>query len=283
MADFIGLALDTTDDIVTGMKRCAVAAVTDAGPVRKRNEDSWGVFAPGSETLHTGLNAFQAVFPLGPEGIVFIVSDGMGGAKAGDFASRAIIEHLHRKMSPRREGRESHVMGLLKEVHRDLIRLSGEDEEKRGMGGTCTLAWLEPDGEVMLVQVGDSRLYRWRPGQLELCSEDQTVAAQLVASGTLEEADARRSRYWHVLTQAIGGGEERPLHPRVSRFKIRSGDWLLLCSDGVTDGLCDPDLLELLREGRPARDIAGSARRILEEALRVAGRDNATVVLVGAS
>jgi protein phosphatase len=261
------------------MKGLRYAAISHPGMVRTRNEDSWGVFQPGETALLTGEGEHGGSLEMGANGLVLLVSDGMGGAKAGDYASRTIVKTLHERLGEKAEDRDGLVRATLEIVHRRLIEESKADSEKEGMGGTCSLAWLDPNGGVMLVHVGDSRIYRYRKGELAQLTEDQTVAAQFIASGEITEAEARNNRYWHVLIQAIGGGEDRPLEPQVRFSKIKPGDRLLLCTDGITDGLLDPQLLELIQLDGKGKPLEGGARTLLEAALEASGRDNATFIL----
>lgn len=261
------------------MKGLDFAAISHPGKVRPRNEDAWGIFHPGSKDLQTGEGNHQGSLSLPESGVVLVVSDGMGGAKAGDYASRTIIQTLHERLGESREDPEGLVQATLQVVHRQLIRESMEDPEKEGMGGTCTLGWIYPDGTLLVIHVGDSRLYRWRNGELAQLSDDQTVASQFIASGELTEAEARNNRYWHVLLQAIGGGEDRPLAPQVRFSQVKPGDRLFLCSDGVTDGLLDPQLMNLIRKARKKEALPRQAVRILEDSLEASGRDNTTLIL----
>ncbi len=261
------------------MKGLRYVAVSHPGVVRKRNEDAWGLFLPGGEALLTGDGMSSGSVNLSDRGLVAMVSDGMGGAKAGDYASRTIVATLYERLAEVSADPGNQVRAVLEAIHRRLIEESQEDPEKAGMGGTCTLGWFYPDGELQLIHVGDSRLYRCREGELALLTEDQTVAAQFIASGEVTEAEARSNRYWHVLLQAIGGGEDRPISPQVRSVRFRSGDRIFLCTDGVTDGLLDPQLLGLVqRKGRKS-GLEAAGKAILDAALSASGRDNITFIL----
>lgn len=261
------------------MKGLQFAAISHPGKVRPRNEDAWGIFNPGATELQAGEGEHHGSLNIPKSGVVLVVSDGMGGAKAGDYASRTIINSLHERLGESTDDPEGLVKATLQNVHRQLIEESQQDPEKEGMGGTCTLGWIYPDGTLLVIHVGDSRLYRWRKGELAQLSDDQTVASQFISSGELTEEEARKNRYWHVLLQAIGGGEDRPLTPQVRLSRVKPGDRLFLCSDGVTDGLRDPALLNLIRKDRKRDSLEAQARWILEDSLEASGRDNTTLIL----
>lgn len=261
------------------MKGLRYVAVSHPGAVRARNEDAWGLFNPGLEALTTGDGTISGSTTFGERGLVLLVSDGMGGAKAGDYASRTIVETLHERLGKTAEDPEVQIRAVLEVIHRRLIAESQEDAEKAGMGGTCTLGWFYPDGQLQLVHIGDSRFYRVREGELALLTEDQTVAAQFIASGDVTESEARNNRYWHVLLQAIGGGEDRPIQPQSRKLRFRSGDRFFLCTDGVTDGLLDPQLLGFVQRRGRKTDLEGTGKALLEAALNASGRDNITFLL----
>src|SRR5918999_19838 len=189
--------------------RVELHAQTDVGRVRQGNEDNFLVLDLTTERSWTGSEGASppdglSRFECGPRGAVLAVSDGMGGALAGDVASRMAVE----------TGREMLV----------------EDARCAGMGATLTAAAVT-GGHVYLVQIGDSRAYVIRGGEIRLATKDQSLVQQLVDVGQITEEDAETHMFRNVILQALGAQSD--LTPVISRVRLQRGDILLLCSDGL--------------------------------------------------
>jgi PPM family protein phosphatase len=226
------------------------AGVTDAGRKRRRNEDS-----------------FVREPPL------FAVADGMGGAQAGEVASRlaaAAFRDFHEadELEP-----EERVRTIIQEANRRIYERARSDAEASGMGTTITAA-LVLDGRVAVGHVGDSRAYRIRDGRIEQLTDDHSLVADLVRSGRLapEEADTHPQR--SVITRALGTDPEVD----VDTFTVdaQPGDLFLLCSDGLTTMVDDEELLSII--GRSA-SLEEAAKALVKAANRAGGEDNVTVVV----
>ncbi len=191
-----------------------MCCATDIGTVRKSNQDSVAVF---------------------PELNLAILADGMGGHSAGEVASRKAIEVVRDAMI---EG-ESIEDAVLK-ANAEVLALSEDNLEYSGMGTTLVAAWY--DGlKVTIVNVGDSRLYRFRKGTIEQLTVDQTVAQELRDSGVEHRNGKHISSFEHVLTSALGIQEDCNID--VSSDVVRPGDVHLICSDGLT-GVLDDEMIE---------------------------------------
>jgi protein phosphatase len=260
--------------------------LTDRGQVRRENQDQFLV-----ATLHKLLRVHQSSLPADDitplisdnRGFLFLVADGVGGRPDGQAASgtavRSIAHYvthltdLYRRLDPEQEGAFlTELEESVRKTH-DILRVESE-KEYRGKGGATTLtmvAALWP--RAYLVQVGDSRCYRMRDGQLELMSKDQTVAQALVDSGAISQTEARRSPLSGVLASALGGSEATP---QTRTVEIRWGDVMLLCTDGLTKHVTDAEIEAELLQIRSSEE---SCRKLVQLALERGGTDNVTVVI----
>ena len=270
----------------TSAARLQWSGVTDTGRVRKNNEDTF---------LALQFDA-QEVRYLGKVGeastaeadYVFAVSDGMGGAKAGEFASRITVEKITRLL-PRAfqqsaQGMNAGVEDVLEElcdqIHRALLYLGESYEECAGMGATLSLAWFTP-GWMYFAHVGDSRIYYLpaREGGMRQVTHDDTHVGWLFRQGQMTERQAREHPRRNVLQKALGAGHQF-VTPQVGAVAYESGDLFLLCTDGLTEGLFDEQLLQRLRAPDAEEAALNPAQRLVTASLERAGRDNTTALVV---
>jgi serine/threonine protein phosphatase PrpC len=228
--------------------------VTDAGKVRRNNEDSLLVGEGKDETL-------------------FAVADGIGGFEAGEVASRIAIEVLG-ELEPGSSFEEA-----IGEANRRILAAGRGDDRLSGMGTTVVAVRFggtheEPVAEV--AHVGDSRAYLLRSGELSPVTEDHSLVAELVRSGDLTRAQAAEHPQKNLITRALGAEDDVEVDTAV--LAVEAGDRFLLCSDGLTDMVPEGRILGILTEspGDPER----AARRLLSAALEAGGTDNVTVVVV---
>jgi protein phosphatase len=202
-----------------------------------------------------------------PERGFFVVADGMGGHASGEVASRIAVDALLAASTrmPLEEG--------LREAHRAVAAAAVADPSRAGMGSTAVVLALG-GGRARLAWVGDSRGYLWRKGRLQRLTRDHSLVNLLIDRAEVTEADVARHPQRHVVTQTLGHGQ--PV-PSASETRLRRGDWLLLCSDGLTEELGDADIAAVLRG---AARIEDAVRVLIEQALAHGGRDNVSVVLV---
>lgn len=259
------------------------AAITHPGKVRRNNEDAYLLSAlDGEEPI---INGPAQPLKVGEPGLLVAVADGMGGAAAGEVASReglaAVALYLFGhwgRLAPGK-GREADLLKALESAVEKasdaVLRYSDDDRTARGMGSTLTAAVLW-NGCVYVAQIGDSRAYLLRQGVLHQITEDQTLVNDLVAQGTLTREQARTHPQRNMITQALGSPQ--PLRVALSRLALRRGDRLLCCSDGLHGEVTDERIGEVLGQNASPRH---SLERLLDEAIAHGARDNVTgVVLV---
>lgn len=263
-------------------------AKSDVGRVRRGNEDNFlllDLTAPrtwsGSDGPENPEDMNQ--FPIGELGLVLVVSDGMGGALAGDVASRMAIEAVRDVMMGKHvDGAgcepDASLVDCLKhatmQANRNIHYKSLEDSRCSGMGATLTAAAIMGD-KLDLVQVGDSRAYVLRGQQIRLATKDQSLVQQLVDVGQISEAEAETHMFRNVILQALGAQTE--LAPATARIQIRKGDILLLCSDGLSGKLRNEEIREIVAESNG--DLAAACKALVDQANYRGGEDNITVVL----
>lgn len=258
------------------------AAITHPGKVRKNNEDAYLLSAlDGEEPI---LNGPSRPLKVGEPGLLVAVADGMGGAAAGEVASReglaAVSVYLFGHWGRLADGKAKeedllHALVTAVEQASDaVLRYSDDDRTARGMGTTLTAAVIWR-GRAYIAQIGDSRAYLYRQGRLYQITEDQTLVNDLVAQGNLTREQARTHPQRNMITQALGSPQ--PLQVAVYRLALRRGDRLLCCSDGLHGEVPDSGILEILQMEQPPRR---SLDLLLEAALAHGGRDNITAVLL---
>jgi len=256
--------------------------MTHLGRVRANNEDTFlALTFDGHQVRYLGKHGDA---PLAPADFVFAVSDGMGGARSGEFASRIAVEQITRLL-PRgfrlsAGGLSSGFLDLLTEIfitiHQALLQLGRSYEECAGMGTTLSLCWFTPQW-VYFGHIGDSRIYHQpRGGELRQLTHDHTHVGWLRRNGQIDERGARNHPRRNALQQALGAGHQF-VEPHIGAVSCEVGDRFLLCSDGVTDGLWDRRIQEVLRLGAPVEQLAGV---LVTEAVEASGRDNSTAVVV---
>jgi len=260
-------------------------AKSDVGRVRRGNEDNFLVLDLSSHKTWTGSDGADAPegfsrFELGEKGVVLVVSDGMGGALAGDVASRMAVDSVRGMLvGSEADGcdDEAPLVDCLKNatVYANLAihMRSQEDARCAGMGATFTGAAVRAGG-LDLVQVGDSRGYLLRKDQIRLATKDQSLVQQLVDVGQISEAEAETHMFRNVILQALGA--QGDVAPVTGRIRLRKGDTLLLCSDGLSGKLRAEDIQNIVA-GNP--DLAKACDELIAEANNRGGEDNITVIL----
>lgn len=261
--------------------------ITDPGLVRERNEDQFLI-----ATLERTLQVEQSSIADGngnrvterPQGRLLVVADGMGGVEGGDVASAVAIDgmtHYALALMPwvvAANFAHADILsdGLRHALHDCEQRLHQVAERKgldRNMGTTLTIAYVTWP-VLHIVHVGDSRCYVFRDGQLSRLTRDHTIAQELVERNTLTEDQAAQSRFASMLTNAVGGSNDAVVD--LHRYELRTGDELLLCTDGLSAGVPDRQVRDLLAQGGSVRDRAST---LVDAAKGAGGEDNITVVL----
>jgi protein phosphatase len=226
-------------------------ARTDTGHQRSTNEDAHLARSP-----------------------VFVIADGMGGAQAGEVASRLAVEHFAEGLPGDGGDNAGERLALaVRQANAEIHALSETDALRAGMGTTLTAAYVGPS-EVFFAHVGDSRAYLLRDGELERITEDHSLVEELLRQGRLTEEEAEEHPQRSIITRALG--PEPDVDVDTFAVKAADGDLYLICSDGLTSMISEAAVAEILRE---APDLPTAAERLITAALDAGGRDNVTVVL----
>ncbi len=238
-----------------------VGISTDIGKHRDINQDSYYV----SE---------KQEIPL------FIISDGMGGHKAGEVASKMAIDIIKEKISDKnnRLKLEESIAELIRETIKianlEIYKTSQEKEEYSGMGTTVTMAYIL-ENKIFIGQVGDSRAYLLRNDKFIQLTEDHSLVAQLLKNGSITEEEAENHPQKNVITRAVGTDEEIDIDIVVE--KIYNEDLILLCTDGLTNMVDDNEIKEVLLK---RKDIQIACEDLVELANDNGGYDNITVMAI---
>jgi serine/threonine protein phosphatase PrpC len=231
-----------------------------------RVERATGLTDPGRRRRHNE-DAFVCEPPL------FAVADGMGGAQAGELASRLAAASVGRSEPDGRIGRDR-VVALIEDANRSVYERAAEDESVSGMGTTMTVALVEGD-RVWIGHVGDSRAYLVREARLEQITDDHSLVAELVRSGRLAPDAAGSHPHRSVITRALGTDADVAVDTLA--VPAQPDDVFMLCSDGLTTMVDDDQLLGIVEQHRP--DLDAAARALVNAANAAGGEDNITVVL----
>ena len=269
-----------------------VYGLTHPGLVRATNQDHFLTASLGRDlnVVQTSLASPLPAIPVRPDlpaderaAFLVVVADGVGGNAEGEAASRLAIEevtsHVARSMRFFRDADPEEdsafldaLQGAAHWTHAEILRRAASNPASNGMATTLTL-WLGVWPYAYLLQVGDSRYYLLREGELTQVSRDQTVAQDLVDSGVLSPAMAQGTRWAQVLSSALGGPQNAPMVTRIRN------DWStvhLLCSDGLTKHVSDERIQERLLGMRSARQ---ACEALLQDALDEGGEDNIAIVV----
>src|SRR5687768_1878099 len=262
-----------------------VYGLTHPGKVRSVNEDNFLICSLQKQTKFYCTSLADTSKLDNSERLAFIavVADGVGGHRAGEEASRHALEGVTRYVSQAMNifytsdtSDDSAFTRMLEEsalkVHNELAIRSTENPSLSGMATTLTL-WLGVWPRAYLLQVGDSRCYALRDGQLIQLSRDQTMAEDFVDQGVFSRGDPAHARLSHILSSAIGGPEAAPVVRRLEQNWATIG---LLCSDGLTRHVTDERIRERLMTMTSARQ---ACEALLQDALDGGGEDNITVVV----
>jgi protein phosphatase len=229
---------------------------TDKGCVRSNNEDCSLV------ALDLGL---------------YVVADGMGGARAGERASRLAVDTVAEVVRAASARNSQVLLGAVEEANRRVLEASRNDPELEGMGTTLVAA-LELEGSLDIVSVGDSRAYVLDDDGHRAVTDDQTWVNEVGRPLGLDEESLRTHPMRHVLTMAIGASA--PLAVNYYSVRFKGPGLLLLCSDGLHGVVEGAQLEQILRAGRDGVPLPETCRRLIEAAKEAGGPDNITVLLV---
>jgi PPM family protein phosphatase len=222
---------------------------TDTGRQRRDNEDNAFVRAP-----------------------LFVVADGMGGAQAGEVASKLAVEEFQEAL-PDRGSAEERLTDRIRAANRRIYDLSRTEHEHAGMGTTLTAVYLDDD-HLAVAHVGDSRAYIFRDGELTRLTQDHSLVEELVRQGKLTEEQAAEHPQRSIITRALG--IEGDVEVDTWSYPMRAADVVLLCSDGLTSMIGEEQIARILGG---ERSLDRAADQLIGAANEAGGRDNITVVL----
>ena len=233
-------------------------SLTDVGVVRKVNQDY----------------VYTSDKPVGHLPNLFVVADGMGGHRAGDYASKYTVEVLERELKRTdEEDVERALIQAVKVANHELIREAGTDEHLKGMGTTIVVATII-NQMMYFANVGDSRLYLINQGILQL-TKDHSLVEEMVRLGEMDKADAKDHPDKNIITRAVGVVPE--LSVDFFEVELKPGDTVLMCSDGLTNMIEDEEIKKIVLG---QRDIVEKAEKLIDTANENGGKDNITVVLI---
>ncbi len=255
------------------------AGLTDVGESRDHNEDGFLIFdlGTGQELHEPGVG-----HPLAQRPILLGVSDGMGGASAGEVASALTLETLRKHATEAMsrlggldtQGLEAWLAEGIHQANFRVLEKGRQSALTQGMGATATVGLFFP-GAVVLAHVGDSRAYHLRDGRFLQVTTDQTLVGKLLAEGHLTPAEAEVHEQRHMLLQAVGSKEH--LEVESLTVTLQSGDRLLFCSDGLYDLVSDEAIAGTLAGvGGPL----AQCRSLVTAANSLGGFDNSTVIIL---
>lgn len=273
-----------TDDRKPRDDEIDVYGLTHPGLLRKENQDHFLICSLHKAIVIHGTSLPDLAAPTGADRVAFLamVADGVGGGTRGEEASRLAVETVTRYVTDCMRcyyasdmADDSEFIAELQKAasscHEDFLRRAETDPDSRGMATTLTLflgAW----PRAYLLQVGDSRYYIYRQGELSQLSRDQTMAQELIDIGVLNRADAARSRFATTLSSSIGGRQSAPVVSRLTN----GWDYVhLLCSDGLTRHVPDERIRERVATMTSARQVCED---LLQDALDGGGSDNITII-----
>lgn len=238
------------------MTNRSFGGMTDPGIVRSVNQDSYYI-DPGQR--------------------FFIVADGMGGhaggQEASQIATKTIQTHLEENWDSNLAAEEL-LQEAITAANENIIEDQVNNPERQDMGTTLVIAIFREDGS-WYTHIGDSRLYRFREQKLEQVTEDHTWVARAIKMGDLSEEEAKSHPWRHVLFQCLGRRDLPTV--MVSPLDVRSGDSLILCSDGLTEEVSDEEISDCLQTDTDCQQIV---KNLVEAAKKAGGSDNITVVMV---
>ena len=252
---------------------------TDVGRTREHNEDAFVVvdLSANDASLQPSVRQHR----LGPKGSLFMVADGMGGAAAGEIASQMateiVLKEFREHWLPLEDLTTDAFARVLKRAvqsaNQQIHGYASSHQEFRGMGTTATIAGLLAD-TLYLAQVGDSRGYLVRGGVAKQITKDQSLMQKLIEAGELTEEEAAQSERRNIILQALG--PEPAIKVDLTHQKLRRGDTLVLCSDGLSGQVSKDEIARVVAE---EKDLVQACRRLIDMANSAGGPDNITVII----
>ena len=234
-----------------------IYAMTDVGRKREVNQDF----------------VYVTDKPVGPFPNLLVVADGMGGHKAGDFASKYTVKVLHEELEKTVLKKPEEI---LKEIvitaNHELIKAAQSDVKLEGMGTTLVVATVIGN-TLYFSNVGDSRLYLIND-KIKQISKDHSLVEEMVRLGGIKAEEARNHPDKNIITRAIGVKED--VEPDIYEYRLKKGDMILMCTDGLSNMVEDEDMFNIVKG---SRDVVEAVQMLIEKANSNGGRDNIGVIV----
>lgn len=268
-----------------------VYGCTHIGMVRKNNEDAYviadltanaasasstpaGIFEAEGDMTVRGEEGTLRKWRVGEQGMLIAVSDGMGGAEAGEVASHLVVESLREDLVAHRDGSTGKlVRSAVERANHVVFDAAGRNPKRNGMGATLTAVLIRED-RAYVAGVGDSRCYIIRGRRIRQVTRDQSLVESLVELGHLTREEAESSPHRNIILQALGTKPDVAV--ALTKVQLQNGDLVLLCSDGLSGKLTDDEMLELALAGPKIDD---ACRAMVSLANERGGEDNISVIL----
>lgn len=236
-----------------------IYSITDVGLKRQVNQDY--IYATEKEV---------GILPN-----IFLVADGMGGHKAGDYASKTTVENILLEIGhSKEEDAVASIRNAITATNQLLYRKSKENEDLSGMGTTAVVATCQ--GSVLLVaNIGDSRLYIINRQSIRQITRDHSFVEEMVRVGSLDRESARKHPDKNIITRAVG--VQSQVEVDFYKEKIEAGDIVLMCSDGLSNMLEDEKIQKIIIEGN---SLEKKAKNLVQAANDNGGKDNISVILI---
>lgn len=235
------------------------AACSDVGKIRKVNEDSYYIPEPDDKVK------------------IFMIADGIGGQTHGQFAGMMTVENVVRNIYRDIENEDKSAMlkNAIKNANNTLINYASENEEFKGMGSTL-VSLLIYDSKAYITHAGDSRCYMIRNNVISQITIDNSYVEYLLQKGVINTEQAKNHPQKNLIIKAIGMDENLELDMDI--IDIRDGDIFLLCSDGLSSGVLDEDMLHIIRKKK--KDLQKAVEELVKTAKQNDGHDNITAILM---
>ncbi|MCA9625064.1 MAG: Stp1/IreP family PP2C-type Ser/Thr phosphatase [Myxococcales bacterium] len=249
---------------------------TDVGQIREHNEDNFLVADLTSRVR--GIGGSPQTMTVGDGGLLLAVCDGMGGAAAGEVASQMATDVIYDNMlgaagHHERDRLAVDIVEALEDAGSRILAEANANRACRGMGTTATVAALVDD-HLLLGQVGDSRAYVLRKGRLVQVTRDQSLVNQLIEAGQLTEEEAENFEHSNIILQALGTADA--VQVDLTYVKLRRGDVLMMCSDGLSGMIRDGEILDTLMH---VEETDQACQVLIDDANQAGGHDNITVIV----
>ena len=270
-------------------KKIAWSGHSDSGRYRLKNQDRFiALKVDGEGAYHLGKKGNDS---LEQSNFVFAVSDGMGGANAGDFASRAVVEQISILFPSvckiQAQGVEvcfqNVLMELVSNLHTAISNMGSSYKELDGMGATLSMLWVRAE-QVYFAHIGDSRIYHLtKKGDFNQITKDDTHIAWLKEKGAISDYEARNDPRRNILQQVIGGKTQH-LNPQFGELVLNDEDRFLICSDGLNEGLMDSTIKRMMIEAETITtldlEMDSFAEKMVNQSVSVDGKDNTTALCI---